>query len=83
MNTSRSLTPKAWAKLTNRSWVIGRGGVTLSILMAIDWASAGPITTGMRPGPSASASISAYAPFCSWLYDSPSTLSRISSDMAV
>ena len=39
--------PKACAKLTKRSWVIGRGGVMLSILSAMDWASAAPMTTGI------------------------------------
>ena len=55
----------------------------LSMRIAIDWASEGPITTGIRPGPSASASISAYAPVRIWLYERPSTFSLIRSDMAV
>ncbi len=59
MNTSLSLTPNAWAKLTKRSWVMGRGGMMFSILIAMDWASVAPITTGIRYGPSIWASMSA------------------------
>ena len=56
MYTSLSFTPKAWAKLTKRSCVMGLGVRMPSRQMAIDCASAAPITTGMRRGPLSSAS---------------------------
>ena len=64
------LISKFFANFLNRSWVRGRGGsMFFSNAIAIDCASKPPITIGSFLSPSFSSRISAYAPFCDWLYD--------------